>query len=209
MRRVAVPFTLAAVLVLAGCSGDGGDTAEPPAAAQPNDDFTQGEVKPTSKTYTFGQSAVVVGAAGGQLKVTPVGVLYHRGPYNSDLDGPANGWYVAVAAKVEAIDSPEAVAGGAGGGGFHWRGSGQTIWSGDGNATSAPWAGAVNGFGVDVPIEPGSPEVGVETFDVPAKEGGRLLYLSPEDNSITSWPLPAEDTGTGLDKVRARIKLFS
>lgn len=86
---------------------------------------------------------------------------------------------------------------------------GETISGTDGNASSTPWVGAVNEFGADIPIEPGSPEVWIETFDVPAKDGGRLLYLSPKDNSITSWPLPSADQGEGLDKVRARIKKFS
>ncbi|RMI39866.1 hypothetical protein EBO15_28270 [Actinomadura harenae] len=58
------------------------------------------------------------------------------------------------------------------------------------------------------PIEPAHPEIGIVTFDVPIK-GGRLLYVDPGDHSITSWTLPTADQGTGLDKVRKRIKLFS
>lgn len=204
MRRVAVPLTLAAALMLAGCSGDGGDTAEPPAAAKPNDDFTQGEIKPTSKTYTFGQSAVVVGAAGGQLTVTPVGVLYHRGPYQGG-DKPENGWFVAIAARIEAVGKQDRPPAPVEGGGWRWRAGEEQFDTGDGNATTTPWVGAVPEF--DDPILPGKPQAGIVTFDVPQR-GGELQYVDTT-GSVTSWTMPSADTGAGLDKVRARIKLFS
>lgn len=204
--RVTVSLVLAAALAVCGCSSSEGGTEAKPGS----DDFTQGQASPSApqpRQLAWGQPAEVLGANLRKLRVTPIGVLYHRGPYK-DTEGPENGWFVAIAIKAEAVDGVESVAGGAGGGGFHWRGGGQTLWSGDGNAVATPWVGAVPELG-DAPIEPGSPEVGIETFDVPSKAGGRLLYISPEDNSITSWVLPSSDQGVGLDKVRARIKLFS
>jgi hypothetical protein len=198
---------IAAVLLAAGCGGEADteqdsaapSTAAPKAAATP--------AGPQTRQVAWGQPAEVLGTNLEKMRVTPIGVLYHKGPYKG-VDGPENGWFVAIAVKAEALTSAETVAGGAGGGGFHWRGNSQTMSPGDGNAVATPWVGEVNEFGVDTLIEPGSPEVGIVTFDVLAK-GGRLLYLSPADNSITSWDLPMADQGTGLDKVRERIKLFS
>lgn len=160
---------------------------------------------PQIKQLAWGQPAEVLGTNLRKLRVTPFGLLYHRGPYNG-IDGPANGWFVAIAVKAEAITQPETVAGGAGGGGFSWRGAGQTI---DIVGNSAPWEGSVNLFSVDVPLEPGSPEAAIVTFDVPSKTGGRLLYVSPEDQSIVSWTLPSTDQGRGLEGVRKQIARFS
>jgi hypothetical protein len=194
---------LATLLPLAACGGGGaegkpggGPTGQPTSTAPA-----------APKDLAWGQPATVTGHNGHQLKVTPVGVLYHRGPYQ-DGDRPENGWFVALALKVEALQQPDAPAAPISGGGLRWRGANQTITTVDGNATSAPWVGSVNEFGTDAPIEPGSPEVGIESFDIPTK-GGRLLYVSPVDQSITSWTLPAADQGTGLDKVRMKIKQFS
>jgi hypothetical protein len=197
-----IALTLAATALTACSSNDKG--------AAPNDDYTQGQTTPAgpqSKQVAWGQPAEVLGTNLRKMRVTPVGVLYHRGPYNG-VDGPQEGWFVAIAVRAEAIGSPEAPAGGAGGGGFSWRGGGETI-DGIGSSVSAPWEGSVNGFGVDTPLEPGSPEIGIVTYYVPTKAGGRLLYISPEDQSIVSWPLPAADQGTGLDAVRKQIKRFS
>jgi hypothetical protein len=200
-RRVL--FAAASVALLAaGCSnGSTGVTA-------PADKTSaQAPAAPAApKTLQLGQAATVTGENGGQLKVTPVGVLFHKGPYNSGLDGPENGWFVAVAIRAEAVSQQDRLAAPISGGGFRWRGQEQTIWSGEGNASGTPWVGSVPEFGD--PIEPGSPEMGVETFDVPTKTGGRLLYINA-DGSLVSWQLPATDTGTGLAKVRSRIKLFS
>lgn len=203
-RRVLVPLA-AAALVLSGCGGDGGAKANPTQANPGNDDFTEGEVKPTSKTARFGQPATVAGADGGHLTVTPVGVLYHRGPYTSGLEGPANGWYAAVALRVEAVGGQDRPLAPAEGGGWRWRAGEQQIDTVDGNTATSPWVGEVPEFGD--PILPGRPQAGVVTFDVPAK-GGELQYVAA-DGSVTSWTVPAADTGSGLDKVRARIKLFS
>lgn len=193
---------LTSVLLAAACSSSGG------AKNAPKDDgYTEGVITPAAaKNYPWGQPATVVGENGGQIKVTPLGILYHKGPYTSGVQGPANGWFVAIALRAEAVNKQDDFVAPIGGGGWRWRGQEQTIDTVAGNATSAPWAGSsVPHFGD--PIEPGSPEMGVETLDIPVK-GGRLLYVAA-DQSITSWDLPAADTGTGLDKVRARIKEFS
>ncbi|MFC4906651.1 hypothetical protein [Actinomadura gamaensis] len=203
-RTIAASATTAILLLgLAACGG-GSKHADQPTNAAP----TPGETaqKPSPKSLKWGEPAEVTGHNFKKLRVTPVGLLYSKGPYK-DGDGPENGWFIALAIKAEAVQEPDSTAGGAGGGGFQWRGASQTITEMDGNST-APWAGAANGFGVDEPLQPGSPEVGIVTLDIPAK-GGRLLYVDPGDHSITSWTLPTVDQGTGLDKVRKRIKMFT
>lgn len=206
MRNLTIAATLtAAALALTACGG-GGDKkpeAAPPAKAP--------AATPGPKKLAFGQPAEVLGTDDVRLRVTPTAVLYHRGPYKG-VDGPENGWFVAIAIKAEAIDQPGTTAGGAGGGGFEWRGSGQTITAMDGNSSSTPWVGAVPELTVDQPIEVGDPREGIETFDIPAKAGGRLVYLNPDDSSITAtWDLPAADQGStpAIVKVRKRIKMFT
>lgn len=202
MRRVAAPALLAAALVLSGCGGGEAEGNPPPA---PPGDTAGAQAAQQPKTHQFGQAATVAGAGGGQLRVTPVGVLYHKGPYNSGVEGPANGWFVAVAARVEAVDKQDRPPAPIEGGGWRWRSGEQQYDTGDGNATTTPWVGEVSEFGD--PILPGKPQAGVVTFDVPAK-GGELQYVAA-DGTVTSWTMPAADTGSGLDKVRQRIKLFS
>ncbi|MFG2006841.1 hypothetical protein ACGFNU_47620 [Spirillospora sp. NPDC048911] len=200
-RVVGSVLLVATLLTSTACGG----TNDEPGAAPKNNDFTQGVVTPAApKNLPWGQPGIVTGESGGQIKVTPVGVLYHRGPYKGS-DPPENGWFVAIALRAEAVTKQDDFVAPAGGGGFRWRGDGQTIWGGEGGTSTNVWVGAVPEFGD--PIEPGSPEDGVETFDIPAK-GGRLLYINA-DESIVSWQLPTADTGTGLAKVRARIKEFS
>jgi hypothetical protein len=203
-RRFFLPVVLAAALA-AGCSSPSSDANAGKPASPANDDYTEGVITPAApQNLRWGQAGEVVGENSGKIRVTPQGLMYHRGPYKG-TDKPENGWFIAIALKAEALTQQDDFVAPAGGGGFRWRGQGQTIWGGEGNASSTPWVGAVPEFGD--PIEPGSPESGIETFDVPVK-GGRLLYINA-DESIVSWELPAGDTGIGLDKVRARIKLFS
>jgi hypothetical protein len=199
MRAVLAPAVVAALL-LSGCSSDSGeDPVQQPPAAQPAE-----QTPATPQTHQWGQAATVTGAEGGQLKVTPLGVLYHRGPYRG-VDGPANGWFVAIALRIEALDRQDRLVAPAEGGGWGWRSGEQQIDTIDGNATSTPWVGEVPEFGD--PILPGKPQAGVVTFDVPAK-GGELQYTSA-DGVVTSWRVPAAATGSGLEKVRQRIKLFT
>jgi hypothetical protein len=205
LTSIATATVLAAAL-MTGC-GTGSDDHAPAAGTSGG----QASATPATKQLAFGQPAEVLGYNLTKIRVTPTAVLYHRGPYTSGVDGPENGWFVAIAVKAEALQKPDTTAGGAGGGGFQWRGAGQTISGIDGNAVGTPWVGAVPEFGTDSPIEPGDPREGVETFDVPAK-GGRLVYLSPEDHTITAaWTLPAEDEGASpaMVTVQKRIKEFS
>jgi hypothetical protein len=200
MRAIAA--ILLTALALTACSGDPAPVGNPPNTAI---DTSTAPAAPTH--LAWGKTATVSGHGGNPLRITPVGVLYDKGPYKG-VNGPENGWFVAIAVRVEAVERQDSPAAPAGSGGFSWRGAEQTIDGIEGNASSSPWVGAVNGFGIDSPIEPGSPEVGIETFDVPSK-GGRLIYVSPVDQAITSWELPTADTGTGLDKVKQRIRDFS
>lgn len=200
MTRRVLLAAASVVLLAAGCS-NGTSGAQEPAEKAP-----QAPAAPAApKTLGFGQAATVTGAEGGQLKVTPVGVLYHRGPYTSGLDAPANGWFVAVAVRIEAVGKQDRPAAPIEGGGWRWRSGEQQIDTMDGNSSSTPWVGEVSEFGD--PILPGKPQAGVITFDAPAK-GGEFQYVTA-DQVVTSWTVPAADTGTGLAKVRARIKLFT
>jgi len=204
MRKIITVTALLAVLALSACSG--GDPATPGAGRSAG--ASTSPTQPQPKRLAWGQPAEVIGAKGGKLRITPLGVLYHRGPYTSGVDGPENDWFVVIALKAEAIDKPDSPQPPMSGGGFMWQGNSEKITSIDGNATSTPWVGAVNEFS-NVPIQPGESEVGIETFDVPTKTGGRLIYVNADDQSVTSWDLPSTDQGTGLDKVRKRIKMFS
>lgn len=204
MRTLPIAATLtAAALALTACGGSdnkppAGTAAKPPAATPPT----------ATRTVAWGQPAEVLGANQTKIRVTPQALLYDKG--SKDAGTPDNGWFVAISVKAEATTGPDTTSGGMYGGGFQWRGSGQTITEMDGEASNTAWVGASPEFGVDSPIEPGDPREGIVTFDVPAK-GGRLVYLSPEDNTITaSWTIPPADQGStpGLTKVRKRIKLF-
>lgn len=185
--RIAAITALLAVAVITGCGGQTkSESGAQPAVTTP----------PTPKTQrlTWGQPAEVLGANLTKIRVTPLGVLYERG--GGEVETAANGWFVVIAVKAEALTKPDTTSGGAGGGGFEWRGAGQTINSIDGNTTTTAWIGAVPEFGITEPIEVGDPREGIETFDVPAK-GGRLVYISPEDYSISAtWDIPAADQGS-------------
>lgn len=203
MIKVLATLLLASSIALAAC----GNEKSPAANASPGDSKDASTGPPMAKRLTWGQPGEIVGTNGGKLRITPLGLLYHRGPYKG-VNGPENAWFVAIALRGEAVDRPDSTAAPMTGGGFMWQGGGEKLTSVDGNATSTPWIGSVNEFS-NVPIQPAEPEVGIETFDVSSKTGGRLLYVNPETYSVTSWELPTNDQGTGLDKVRNRIKLFS
>lgn len=209
MRHLAIPAgILAAALTLTACGS--GNTDDPKAAPSPSWS-NPGAIPNETQKLAFGQPATVLGTDDVRMRVTPTAVLYHRGPYK-DGDKPENGWYIAISVKAEALDQTGTVAAGAGGGGFEWRGAGQTITAMDGNTSGTPWVGSVPELTVDQPIEVNDPREGIETFDIPSKAGGRLVYLSPEDDSITAtWDLPSADQGStpGMVKVRKRIKLFT
>lgn len=189
-RMFAVIAVLAGALLTGACADQRDEPAEAfaPTAEQP--------AKPVR--LQWGQPATVSGTNGSKLKVTPIGVLYDKG--SPDIE-PENGVFVVIALRAEAVDQPETIAAPITGGGFMWQGAdAQKISGTEGNAVITPWVGSVNEFS-NVPIQPGEPEVGIETFDVPAK-GGRLIYVDPLTAAVTSWELPDRAQGTGLDKVR-------
>lgn len=167
------------------------------------------DVTATSKpaapmVHAWGESVTVKGMKGTDLRLTPVGVLYDKG--NSDTK-PSNGWFLAIAVRAEALTAPDTTGAPIDGEGFKWRGAGQTI---DEEFTDDEpvWVGSVNEFTVDAPLDPGSPEVGIESFDVPAKAGARLLYTDSV-GAVAEWTIPVANSGTGLDKVRKVIKEFA
>lgn len=205
MRTFVVAATLtAATLALTACGGGDDKPSTAPGVKAP------AATHPTAtRTVAWGQPAEVLGANQTTIRVTPQALLYDKG--SKDAGTPANGWFVAISVKAEATTGPDTTSGGMYGGGFQWRGAGQTITEMDGEASNTAWVGASPEFTVDSPIEPGDPREGIVTFDIPSKTGGQLVYLSPEDNTITaSWDIPAADQGStpGLTKVRKRIQLF-
>ncbi|TDC53327.1 hypothetical protein E1281_17875 [Actinomadura sp. KC345] len=123
-----------------------------------------------------GQSGTVGGTNGHKLKVTPLGILYNQG--SPDAGALENGVFVVLALKAEAVGQADTIAAPITGGGFMWQGeNAQKISGTEGGATSTAWVGSVNEFS-NIPVQPGEPEIGIETFDIPAK-GGRLIYVDP------------------------------
>lgn len=211
MRITAIALPLVLALSLAGCGG--GNSAGPtPTQGDQGDVIGTSAAPPAPVRLQWGQPGEVTGSGGSKIRLTPVGVLYSKGPYPKLLDGttngaPENGWFVAVAIRAAPTTQADGPDESLTGSGFMWQGAEQKVTPDGGNTGGSPWVGTVNEFG-NVPIQPGESEVGVLTFDVPAK-GGRLLYVDPVDQSITSWDLPADAQGTGLDKVKARIRKFT
>ncbi|MGI5169867.1 hypothetical protein ACQEU3_46680 [Spirillospora sp. CA-253888] len=200
MRRIVITAA-AATLLLTSC-GDSNNAATQPDTPSAKPSTTT----PQNKQVPWGKPAEVTGTGGHKLRITPTGVLYHRGPYKG-VDGPENGWFAAISLRVEAVDQADAVLAGAGNGGLQWKGNGQTITNAD-SGGNAPWVGAVNQLGGDSPIQPRRAELAVETFDIPAR-GGWLGYANP-DGSLVEWNMPVTDQGSmGLAKVRAKIREFS
>ncbi|GGV34328.1 hypothetical protein GCM10010182_67850 [Actinomadura cremea] len=201
MRILAALAGLLLAIVLTGCGG-----SDPEPAAVQDSPHSGGQQPSAPVRLRWDQPGTVGGTNGQKLRVTPIGILYDGG--SADGGEPANGVFVVLALRAEAVGQADTVAAPMTGGGFMWQGpNAQKITSGDGNAVTTAWVGEVNEFS-NVPIQPGEPEVGIETFDIPAK-GGRLIYVDPATTAVTSWELPTADQGEGLDKVRQRIKLFA
>jgi hypothetical protein len=187
------------VAAAAACSS-GGDGPE--AAAKQGEAGASRPAVPA--VHPFGEPVTVKGMKGTDLRLTPVGVLYDKG---NSTTKPENGWFIAIAVRAEALTAPDTTGAPIDGQGFKWRGAGETIDE-QFNGDEPVWVGSVNGFTVDTPLDPGSPEVGIESMDVPSKAGARLLYTDSA-GTVTEWTIPAADTGTGLTKVRAVIKKFA
>lgn len=191
------PAVLAAIALLAagcGSSHTPASQAVPPAAVQP-----KGQTRPAP--IAFGQPAYVLGDGGQRLRITPTGVLYSKGPYkHAPGTESQNGWFVAVALKVEAPDAPASLPAPISGGGLEWYGGQQELSEMSGNAANNPWTGRVVELG-STPVDPARPVTGIVTFDVPVR-GGQLLYRDPVSKAVTSWTVPATDQGSGLDGVR-------
>lgn len=182
-RRL-IMIAVGCLLATVGCS-TAGDATKPVAAPAVS-------APAAPRVHPFETPITVKGLKGTDLRLTPIGVLYTKGAgFRAE-----NGWFLAVAVKAEATTSADTTGAPADGQGWMWRGAGQTIDTVQGNATSAVWVGSVNEFGVDVPL------------DIPAKTGGRVLYTDSA-GTVTQWALPATNAGTGLAKVRAKIKEFS
>src|SRR5690606_2356266 len=157
-KMIAVIAVLAGALLTGACADQRAEPAEAfaPTAEQP--------AKPVR--LPWGQPATASGTNGSKLKVTPIGVRSDR--RSPDIE-PESGGCVATALRAGARAQPATVAAPSTAGGCMWQGAdAQKISGTEGNAVITPWVGSVNESSSG-PIQPGEPEVGIETFDVPAK----------------------------------------
>ncbi|MEU6721095.1 hypothetical protein ABZ897_57410 [Nonomuraea sp. NPDC046802] len=142
------------------------------------------------KLLKFGQSVLIKGEKGNPLRITPVGVYYHR-PTWGPATKPRNTYFMALAVRVTAVSKADAMPLPYG---SQWRvkqGS-SAFTTSSGKATSAPWVGRAQGAWVT--IHPKSPEVVYEAFDVRVK-GGVLEWSGPD--GLYRWRIPASNAGKG------------
>ncbi|MEU6712903.1 hypothetical protein ABZ897_15595 [Nonomuraea sp. NPDC046802] len=140
------------------------------------------------KLLKFGQSVRIKGEKGNPLRITPVGVYYHR-PTWKPATKPRNTYFLALAIRVTAVSKADSMPLPYG---SQWRvkqGS-STFTTSSGKAMSAPWVGRAQGAWVT--IHPKSPEVVYEAFDVRVK-GGVLEWSGPD--GLYRWRIPASNAG--------------
>ncbi|MEV0996920.1 hypothetical protein [Nonomuraea sp. NPDC050202] len=140
------------------------------------------------KLLKLGQSVRIKGEKGHQLRITPVGVYYHR-PTAQYSTKPRNGYFLALAIRVTATSKADQMPLPYG---SQWRvkQGKRTFTTSSGRAKQAPWVGRAQGAWVTV--HPGSPEVVYEAFDVQVK-GGTLEWSSPD--GLYRWRIPAGNAG--------------
>ncbi|MET8006279.1 hypothetical protein [Nonomuraea glycinis] len=140
------------------------------------------------KLLKFGQSVPVKGHKGQPLRITPVGVYYHR-PMSESSIKPRNRYFLALAVRVTALGKPDHVPLPYG---SQWRvkQGARTFTTSTSRANSAPWIGRAQYSGVTV--HKGSPEVVYEAFDVAVK-GGILEWSSPD--GLHRWRIPKSNAG--------------
>ncbi|WP_043636819.1 hypothetical protein [Nonomuraea candida] len=141
------------------------------------------------KLLKFGQSIRIAGEKGRPLRISPVGVYYHR-PSDPKFAQPREKWFVAIAVKVTALSKSERIPGVVEGSGWRVRIGGRAYTDTSGNATSSPWVGRTDGPWIT--IHPGSPEVLYYSFDLP-KTGGTLEWSTPK--GVTRWKIPTSKYG--------------
>ncbi|TMR92408.1 hypothetical protein [Nonomuraea basaltis] len=140
------------------------------------------------KLLKFGQSVRAKGEKGNWLRVSPVGVYYHR-PTWGPTTKPRNKYFLALAVRVTAVSKADSMPLPYG---SQWRikQGNRVFTTTSGKANSAPWVGRAQGAWVTV--HPSSPEVVYEAFDVPAK-GGVLEWSGP--TGLYRWRIPANNAG--------------
>jgi hypothetical protein len=140
------------------------------------------------KLLKFGQAVRIKGEKGNPLRITPVGVYYHR-PTWGPATKPRNKYFLALAVRVTAVSKADAMPLPYG---SQWRvKQGKRVFTvSTGRASSAPWIGRAQGAWITV--HPGSPEVVYEAFDVQVK-GGILEWSSPD--GLYRWRVPASNAG--------------
>ncbi|MEU6731316.1 hypothetical protein ABZ917_47055 [Nonomuraea wenchangensis] len=180
-RRIAVlpaAVLAAALLATPATAGTQPRTAQPAATVH--------ETAP--KLLKFGQAVRIKGKKGNPLKITPVGVYYHR-PTWAPATKPRNTYFLALAVRVTAVSKADGMPLPYG---SQWRvRQGKRLFTtSSGRANSAPWIGRAQGAWIT--IHPGTPEVVYEAFDVQVK-GGILEWSGPD--GLYRWRIPASNAG--------------
>lgn len=162
---------------------------------------------PAAKPQVFklGQTAEVTGEKGNPLKITLMGVYYHKGDKQHGLS--ENGTFAAIAYKAQAVNAADGIPAPISGSGWIWRSGGQTIQTTDGAASSPPWSGRVNTPIADQNIQPGEYQIYIDTIDIPAP-GGQFIYVNPGEGSQVAWELPSAAAGTGYGPVLKALKVL-
>ncbi|MGA4990411.1 hypothetical protein [Nonomuraea bangladeshensis] len=158
-------------------------------AAPASANATATTVAAAPKVLKFGQSIRIKGEKGRPLRITPVGVYYHR-PSDAKFTQPREKWFVAIAVKVTALSKTERIPSTPERSGWRIRIGGRAYTDTSGNAMSSPWVGRTDGPWIN--IQPGSPEVLYYSFDVP-KPGGTLEWSTP--TGVTRWKIPTSKYG--------------
>lgn len=139
------------------------------------------------------QTPVQVEGIGGQVQVVPSGIRYVTTEEISsptEHDHPARDVFAVVrftvATDAESVSVPH---------GWGWRQDGQEYGPGDGgNASTAPWMGAVPEVHSQTTLLGGEePTVGYESFDLDGP-GGELVFTDAVQEMVR-WDVPEQDQG--------------
>lgn len=178
----------AVVVLVAACSSP--DEGEVVQVDQAQEEPEQGPVVADPVEW---QTPLVVEGIGGDVEVTPLGVQYVTSEEISsptEHDHPARDVFAVVrftvSAEAESVTVPH---------GWGWRQDGQEYGPGDGgNASTAPWMGAVPEVHAQTTLMEGEePTVGYATFDLPGP-GGELIFTDAVQEMVR-WQVPEQGQG--------------
>ncbi|GAA2411415.1 hypothetical protein GCM10010404_81670 [Nonomuraea africana] len=189
MPRHRLAFAAAAALAVAAglpAAPAAGAVQSPPAA---NTVAGPAEGAAASKILKFGQAAKIMSESGNPLRISPIGVYYHR-PTWKHATMPRNKYFVAIALRVTALSKPDTMPPVAGSSQLRIKQGAKVFTYSSGKAMEAPWVGRTPG--TEVTAQPGSPEVIYYSFDLP-KTGGILEWSGPA--GAHRWQIPASNSG--------------